>query len=278
MGQRIHAGRGSKPLRHRCHHIRVDDRDHRHIVRIYADKLAFPLHIGDDIVDGHFRGSAGRGRYRDDRYAGIARRRSAFQAAHILEFRVRDDDADRFGRIHGRAAADGDDIIGLSSLERSNALLHIFNGRIGLDVRIDLISEGILIEDIGHFSGHPKADQVRVRADKGFLIPSCLCFRSDLLNRARTMIRCLIQHDSIGHIALSFACNCLHLQFSSLDLSIKVTENLICHFSSNLRKVFSSSAGIASHSCRASCSGASCAPSMSHFTVIYTDPWQYISS
>ena len=172
MGQRIHAGRGSEPLWHRCHHIRIDDRDHRHIVRIHTDKFAFSLHIGDDIVDGHFRGGAGRGRYRDDRYAGLACRGSAFQAAHILELRVRDDDTDRFGRIHRRSAADGDDIVGTSSLERGNALLHIFDGRISLDVRIDLIGKGSLIEDIGHFSGHSKADQVRIGADKGFLISS----------------------------------------------------------------------------------------------------------
>ena len=141
-------------------------------MRIHTDKFAFSLHIGDDIVDGHFRGGAGRGRYRDDRYAGLACRGSAFQAAHILELRVRDDDADRFGRIHRRSAADGDDIVGTSRLERGNALLHIFDGRISLDVRIDLIGKGSLIEDIGHFSGHSKADQVRIGADKGFLISS----------------------------------------------------------------------------------------------------------
>ena len=59
MGQGIHTCRSGKSLRHGGHHIRVNDRNDRHVMRVNAYKFTLSLDIGDNIVDRNFSSSTG---------------------------------------------------------------------------------------------------------------------------------------------------------------------------------------------------------------------------
>lgn len=57
--ERVHAGGGGQALGHGGHHVRIDDGDDGHVVRVHADELALALHVRDDVVDRHLGGGAG---------------------------------------------------------------------------------------------------------------------------------------------------------------------------------------------------------------------------
>ena len=58
-----------------------------------------------------------------------------------FKFRVGDDDADGLGGIHRGTAADCDDVVSAGSLERYNAVLYVFDGRVCFDIGVDFISK-----------------------------------------------------------------------------------------------------------------------------------------
>ena len=202
--ERIHARRGGQAFGHRTHHIAVNDGDDGDIVDIHADELALLFDVGDDIVDGNFRRGACRRGYRDDRNARLFGGSDALQTAHILKLGIRDDDADRLGGIHRGTAADRDDIIGPARLERSHARLHVFDGRIGLDIRIQLVGEACFLQYIEHFIRHFKFHEVGIGADECLCQAAPLHFPGNLADRTRAVIADLVQYDSVCHNTISF--------------------------------------------------------------------------
>ena len=50
-------------------------------------------------------------------------------------------DADGLGGIHRGTAADCDDVVSAGSLERYNAVLYVFDGRVCFDIGVDFISK-----------------------------------------------------------------------------------------------------------------------------------------
>lgn len=47
-------------------------------------------------------------------------------------------------------------------------MLHIFDGRVGLDVEIDCVVHAVRVEQIGNFLRYAKFHQIRVGRDKRF--------------------------------------------------------------------------------------------------------------
>ena len=167
---------------------------------VNAHELPLPLHIRDHVVDRDLRRGTGSRRDRDDGNAGLSGGSGAFQASHILKFRVCDDDADGLCGIHGGTAADGDDVICTGLLECRDTVLHILNGGIGLDVRVDLICQALPVKDIRHLARHMELDQIRVGTHKCLLERASFHFLCDLRDRAGAMIRGPIQIDPVCHV------------------------------------------------------------------------------
>ena len=80
-------------------------------MRVNAYKFTLSFDIGDNIVDRNLGSSTGCCRNGDDRNTRFFRRCNTLKTSYILKLRVCDDDADRFGGIHGGAAADGDQVV-----------------------------------------------------------------------------------------------------------------------------------------------------------------------
>ena len=197
--QRVHARGGCQAFGHACHHIRVNDRNLGDIVGIHAHKLAFFLHIGDDVVDGHLSGSTRGGRHRNGKHGVLLRGRYALQAAHIGKFRVLDDDPDGFGGVHGGTAADGYDAVRAALSERGHACLNVLNRRIGLDVAVYLIGKARCVQQVRHLFGYIESNEVRVRAHKSLLKAACRQFGDNIPDRALAVIGYRIQYDAVCH-------------------------------------------------------------------------------
>ena len=143
---------------------------------VNAYEFPFSLHICDNIVDRNLCCGTCCGRYSDDRYAGFPGRSYAFQASYILKLRVCDNDTDGFGGIHGRTAADGNEIISAEIFECLNAVLYILDGRVGFDIGIQLIFQSVFLQDIRNLACYMKFYQIWIRANESFFKAVSLCF------------------------------------------------------------------------------------------------------
>ena len=189
VSQSVHTGGSGQAFRHGGHHIRVNNCDDRHIVRVNAYEFTFSLYVGDNVVDGNLCSSTGCSRNGDDRYTRIFGRCGALKASDILKLRVCDDDTDGFRGIHRRTAADGDQIVSAGCLESFYAVFYVFDGRVWLDIAVKLIVESVCGQNIGYFGSNVEFNQIRVRAYECFFEAVCLCFICDLGNSACSVIR-----------------------------------------------------------------------------------------
>src|SRR5699024_6100697 len=157
-------------LGHGGHHIGVNNGHLGDVVGVHADEFAALLHVGDDVVDGDFGSGAGGGGHGDSEHSVLLGGGHALQAAHVGKFRVVDDDADGFGSVHGRAAADGHDAVRFGILKGGHAVLDILDGGVGLSGAVEGIGKVCGIQQVGDLLGDTELDQVGVRADKGFFV------------------------------------------------------------------------------------------------------------
>ena len=192
MGQGIHTCRSGKSLRHGGHHIRVNDRNDRHVMRVNAYKFTFSLDIGDNIVDRNLGSSTGCCRNGDDRNTRFFRRCNTLKTSYILKFRVCDDDADRFGGIHGGAAADGDQVVSAGCLKGFNTVLDILDRRVCFNIGVELVVKTVCGQNVGYFGGNLEFYEIRVGTYERLFKAVGFCLVRDLLNRACSVIRCLI--------------------------------------------------------------------------------------
>src|SRR5699024_9811952 len=199
MCQGVHAGGGGQAFGHRAHHISVNNGDLGDVVGVHTDKLALFLHVGDDIVDGDLGRGAGGGGNRDCKDCVLLGGGYAFQAADIGKFGVVDDNADSFGGIHRRTAADGHDAVCARSLEGLDAVLNVFNCGVGLDFTVDAVGKVGRVQQGGDFGGNAKLDQVRVRADKRLCIAAGGQFRHNVFNRAFAVVGNGVQNNAVCH-------------------------------------------------------------------------------
>ena len=117
---------------------------------------------------------------------------NAFQAADVSKFRVIDDNADGFGGIHGRAAANGNDVICAAVLIGCHAALYILNGGVCLNIGINFIGQSSLVQHISDLLGDAEFQQIRIGADKGFGKAPSLNFIGNGRNSPFAVIRCFI--------------------------------------------------------------------------------------
>ena len=202
--QRVHARERGESARHRAHHVRIDERNDRDVVRIDADELAFLLDIRDDVVDRHFRRRAGGRRNGENRQALVLRRRDALERTDVRELRIRHDDTDALCRVHRAAAANGDDAVGLRRLRRLHAVLHIRNRRIRLDLGVDRELHFRLLEEIRHLLRDTELDEVGIGKDDRLLQSARRELRDNRLDRASAMIRGFVENNAVYHFSHSF--------------------------------------------------------------------------
>ena len=110
-----------------------------------ADKFTALFLVGNNIVDGDLRGSAGSGGNRDNRHTLVFGNVSALQAFNVGMLGIVDDNSDALGGIDGGAAANSDNLVGANRLEHFHAALNNINGRIGLNFVIHLIGQAVSV-------------------------------------------------------------------------------------------------------------------------------------
>ena len=125
-----------------------------------------------EVVDRNFRGRSGGRRDRDREDRVILRRGDPFETANVREFRVADNNPDRFRSVHRGSAANRNDAVGPAGLERSHACLNVFDRRIRLNIGENRVFEAGLIEKIGNLLRNAKLDQVRIGANESFPEPA----------------------------------------------------------------------------------------------------------
>ena len=201
MGQCVHTGCGSQSLGHGGHHIRIHNGNSRNIIGIHADELPLFFHICDDIVDRYFCGSAGSCRNRNGGNGVVLRRSNTLQRTHICKFRIGNDNADRLCRVHRGAAANGNDSICSASLKSRYTLLHVLNGGIRLDLRVNRVCNAGIVQNVCHLCRHAKLQQIRICCNKQVPVAVAFYFTDDFLNRTFSMIRNVVQYNTICHNA-----------------------------------------------------------------------------
>ena len=192
VSQGIHSGRCCQSFWHRRHHFRVNHCDYRHIMWIYTYKFSLFLYVCNNVIDRYFCCCTGCCWNCNNRNARVLCRCNTFQTSYIFKFRICNNDTNCLGCIHGWSSTDCNNIICFCIFKCLNAMLHILDGRVCFNIRINFISKSWIIKDICHFSCHSKFNQIWIRTYKCFFECSCLCFICDFLNRTCSMIRCLI--------------------------------------------------------------------------------------
>lgn len=95
----------------------------------------------------------------------------ALKAAHIFKFWIGNDDTDGFGSIHGRAAADCNEVVGTGILECLYTVLDILDGWIWFDIGINLIHKTILVQYICYLFVTPNLIRSGSEQTKAFWNP-----------------------------------------------------------------------------------------------------------
>ena len=197
MGQGVHTGGSGQSSGHGGHHIRVDNCNIGDVVRVYTYEFTFLLYVCDDVVDrGLSAGSACCGNS-DGEYCAMLGRCYALKGADIIILRVVDDNANTLAGVHGRAAADGDHEVSAGCLISINALLHVLNRGIGLDVGIHFKVNAIRCEKIGNLAGYAEFDQIRIRCYKRFLEAFAFDDPGDLVDGAMSVKRHAVKNKTI---------------------------------------------------------------------------------
>ena len=149
----------------------------------------------------------------------ILRGSDTLKGQNIREFRVCDDDADGLGRVHGRAAADGDNGISAGSLEGSHPVLDILDRGVGLDLGVDAVSDARLVEKVRDFCRDTELDEVGIGADEDLREALTLSDAGNLLYGPLAMVGYGVQYDSVCHV---FSFPPLHESFEiRTDLSVR---------------------------------------------------------
>ena len=147
MGEGIHAGCGGNRCRQRVENAGVEQcQNGAHPVVLDAH-LEMPGGIGDHRETGHFAAGSGGGRDGDDRRDGVPEGERALVVFDPTL--VGQQQADRLGRVHRAAAADGQQALDTFAAIQLRRLVDVFAARVCLDLRylverdLPLIQAGI---------------------------------------------------------------------------------------------------------------------------------------
>ena len=215
VGKRVHAGGGGEALGHGVHHVRIDDGDLGDVVHVHADELALALHVGDDVIDRDLGGGAGGGGHGDREHGVVLRRRDALEGADVRELGVVDDDADGFRGIHDRAAAHGDDAVGVKRLEGLHACLHVLDRRVRLHFGEEGVRNALFIQNVRDLPDLAGLHDVTAGGDERALVAAGFELIADLGNGAGAMIGNGVQYDAVCHSMISFSLKVCHARIIS---------------------------------------------------------------
>ena len=143
--------------------------EHRHIgVKLARDDAHFLIVVGGDDGDvGHFRSRAGSRRQERQRNAPA---RDLVHAVDVFERLRRIDQAgDDFRRVHGRAAAETDDAVGLVLARRFDGAFHHLRRRVRLDAVKQRVIEARRLKAFQRAVDQSRADDALVGDDEGAL-------------------------------------------------------------------------------------------------------------
>ena len=201
--ERVHAGGGGEARGHAGHHVRVDDGDLGRVIGVDAHELADLLRVSDHVVDGDLGRGAGGGGHGDGEDGVLLGVGHALERAHVGELRVLDDDADGLGGVHRGAAADGDDRVGLGVLEGLDAVGHVLDGGVGLDLGVEAPVDPGLGEQVGDLGGDAELHEVGVGGHEDLLEAATLKLAGNLLDGARAMVGDGVEYDAVDcHVPL----------------------------------------------------------------------------
>lgn len=74
-------------------------------------------------------------------------------------------------------------------------MLHILDGGVGLDIRIDGVRDAGRIQQGGHLGGHAEFDQIGIRCDKDLFEAATADLIGDCLDCACAVIGCFVEHE-----------------------------------------------------------------------------------
>ena len=168
-------------------------------MNVHAYHLAVILNICNNIINRNLSRRTCRCGNRNNRNTLVLRRRNALQAPDIRELRILNNNTDCLGSIHGRTAADRDNIIRSRLLKSFHTGLNILNRRIRLNLRIYLIHKSRVIQDIRHLLRYLELNQIRIRADERLLKAPGLRFIRNASDCALAVIGSFIQNKSVYH-------------------------------------------------------------------------------
>ena len=170
MSERIDTRRSFQRWRHTIHHVSVNKRHLRDIMRINANKLAPFFFVSDHVVNGHFCRSACCGGDCQNRYTGFIGRGKSFQATHIGKLRVVADNANRFTSILWRTTTNSDQVIRAAILEYTEPFFDDSNCWVGHYAVVNRPCQPCSIHLIGHFCHHAALHQRFIGDDQRLLI------------------------------------------------------------------------------------------------------------
>ena len=112
---------------------------------------------------------------------------------------VVDDDADALCGIHGGAAADGDKAVCAGLLVGFNTGLDVFDGGVGLNLVIYLISDAGIVQHLEHLGGYIELHKALIGYYQHLLEASVFHLIGDNADCACSKIRGLIKNESVYH-------------------------------------------------------------------------------
>mmetsp|Transcript_5204 Transcript_5204/g.16711 ORF Transcript_5204/g.16711 Transcript_5204/m.16711 type:complete len:268 (+) Transcript_5204:462-1265(+) len=170
----VDPGVGREPPRHAERELVVDDGTDRQIREADAKHLLLGVRVCDDGELGGLRAGAGRAGHGNDGEPGGVHLEGRLVVAHLAA--VLAENSSGFGRIHGRAAADGHDSVIAAARQLGAQLLHAVRGGVGHSVGEDAVREPVerrahaidcaiaAEEGVGHHEGPRHAQLAQQRA------------------------------------------------------------------------------------------------------------------
>ena len=76
-------------------------------------------------------------------------------------------------------------------------MLHVFDGGIGLNVRVKLVFDARFFQQVRHLLRNAELHQIGVRCDKRLLETAAFDLFRDRLDRARAMVRGFVEHELV---------------------------------------------------------------------------------
>ena len=123
-------------------------------MRINTNHFLFVDFIGDNIVDSYLCRGTGGGGKSDKRNSLVFGGNGALKRYYVGILRICDYDAYALRSVHNGASAYRHKSVRAAVPENLYAVLDVFNGGVGLDFAVSIISNAGLVHYVGNFFSH----------------------------------------------------------------------------------------------------------------------------